>query len=80
MIVKWKEAIKVTDSGITLDNPQVIERRGELLSSTPLPMQNGQQIAFAVVLVVRRLDTNQIVAVMANDAKIEEPEKLLEVF
>ena len=50
MIIRWKDMIYETATGIKLENPQAIERTGEMISNQVFPMQNGNQVMFAMAI------------------------------
>lgn len=62
--VKWQE--RQTESGIQIAGPSTIDRTGEVLATQACPMQNGSQIGFMLVFVVRRLPDNKILVVDGN--------------
>ena len=56
-------------------NPQAIERTGEMISNQVFPMQNGNQVMFAMAIVVRRLDNNQVVVINGLECYVVEEKK-----
>ena len=64
-----------TATGIKLENPQAIERTGEMISNQVFPMQNGNQVMFAMAIVVRRLDNNQVVVINGLECYVVEEKK-----